>query len=61
MLSELQPQAIIFSDGGPGCRWVGNEKGFAGATALPSDNTGTGQEANAGRTASPCPSAQGVL
>ena len=32
MLSELQPQAIIFSDGGPGCRWVGNEKGFAGAT-----------------------------
>ncbi len=32
MLNELQPQAIIFSDGGPGCRWVGNEKGFAGAT-----------------------------
>ncbi len=24
-----QPQAIIFSDGGPGCRWVGNEKGYA--------------------------------
>ncbi len=32
MLDELQPQAIIFSDGGPGCRWVGNENGFAGAT-----------------------------
>lgn len=32
MLDRLQPQAIIFSDGGPGCRWVGNEKGFAGAT-----------------------------
>ena len=26
---ELQPQAIIFSDGGPGCRWVGNEHGEA--------------------------------
>ena len=32
MIDELQPQAVIFSDGGPGCRWVGNEKGFAGAT-----------------------------
>lgn len=27
-----QPQAIIFSDGGPGCRWVGNENGVASAT-----------------------------
>jgi alpha-L-fucosidase len=27
-----QPQAIIFSDGGPGCRWVGNERGYAGET-----------------------------
>lgn len=32
MLDELQPHAIIFSDGGPGCRWVGNEKGYAFAT-----------------------------
>ena len=32
MLDSIQPQAIIFSDGGPSCRWVGNEKGFAGAT-----------------------------
>ena len=32
MVKELQPQAIIFSDGGPGCRWVGNEKGVAGTT-----------------------------
>lgn len=27
-----QPDAIIFSDVGPGCRWVGNENGFAGET-----------------------------
>lgn len=26
------PDAIIFSDAGPGCRWVGNEKGYAGQT-----------------------------
>lgn len=32
IVADLQPQAIIFSDGGPGCRWVGNEHGFAGAT-----------------------------
>ena len=29
---SLQKDAIIFSDGGPGCRWVGNENGFAGET-----------------------------
>ena len=29
---KYQPQTIIFSDGGPGCRWVGNEDGFAGET-----------------------------
>jgi alpha-L-fucosidase len=27
-----QPNAIIFSDGGPGCRWVGNERGYASET-----------------------------
>ena len=27
-----QPDAVIFSDVGPGCRWVGNENGFAGET-----------------------------
>jgi len=32
LIQRLQPNAIIFSDGGPGCRWVGNEKGFANAT-----------------------------
>ena len=31
-LDSLQPQAIIFSDGGPGCRWTGNERGVAGET-----------------------------
>jgi alpha-L-fucosidase len=31
-VKRLQPQAIIFSDGGPGCRWVGNESGYAFAT-----------------------------
>ena len=29
---RLQPQAVIFSDVGPGCRWVGNEAGQAGRT-----------------------------
>ena len=31
-VSSLQPQAIQFSDVGPGCRWVGNESGMAGET-----------------------------
>ena len=30
IIEKHQPQAIIFSDGGPGCRWVGNERGEAG-------------------------------
>jgi len=29
---KFQPEAIIFSDSGPGCRWVGNEAGYAGET-----------------------------
>lgn len=32
IVRELQPGATIFSDAGPGCRWVGNEKGFADPT-----------------------------
>ena len=32
MLDSIQPNAVVFGDGGPGCRWVGNEKGFAGET-----------------------------
>lgn len=27
-----QPNAVIFSDIGPGCRWIGNEEGYAGET-----------------------------
>jgi len=32
LVETLQPHAVIFSDGGPGCRWIGNESGIAGAT-----------------------------
>lgn len=32
LIHKLQPNAVIFSDGGPGCRWVGNENGVAGET-----------------------------
>ena len=32
LIHELQPDACIFSDGGPDCRWCGNEKGFVGET-----------------------------
>ena len=30
---ELNPRAVLFSDVGPGCRWVGNESGMAGETS----------------------------
>ena len=29
LVHSLQPNTLIFSDGGPDIRWVGNEKGFA--------------------------------
>jgi len=29
---QYQPEVIIFSDSGPGCRWVGNEQGYAKET-----------------------------
>ena len=28
----INPDCVIFSNGGPGCRWVGNEQGVAGET-----------------------------
>ena len=31
-LDSVQPQAVVFSDGGPGCRWTGNERGVASET-----------------------------
>ena len=31
-LFDVNPQCVIFSNGGPGCRWVGNENGDAAET-----------------------------
>lgn len=31
-VAQLNPNAVIFSDVGPGCRWVGNERGDADET-----------------------------
>ena len=36
---DVNPDCIIFSDGGPGCRWVGNENGVAGETNWATMNT----------------------
>lgn len=32
IVRELQPEAVIFGDGGPDIRWVGNEEGWANET-----------------------------
>jgi alpha-L-fucosidase len=32
LVKRLQPDIIIFSDAGPGCRWIGNEHGIASET-----------------------------
>ncbi|MDE7126850.1 MAG: alpha-L-fucosidase [Bacteroidales bacterium] len=37
---KMQPDAIIFSNVGPGCRWVGNESGSAGRTCWGTLNVG---------------------
>ena len=56
-MNELNPSAILFSDIGPGCRWVGNEEGRAGETcwgtlntegATPSDNKPAPEELTTG-------------
>ena len=31
-VTDINPQCVMFSDVGPGCRWVGNEEGRAGET-----------------------------
>ncbi|MDB5231981.1 MAG: hypothetical protein JWN76_2786 [Chitinophagaceae bacterium] len=44
---KYHPNAIIFSDIGPGCRWVGNENGFAGLTnwsSITTDGYGIGEK-----------------
>jgi alpha-L-fucosidase len=32
LVKSMEPEVILFSDAGPGVRWVGNEKGLAGET-----------------------------
>ncbi|MEI6695610.1 MAG: alpha-L-fucosidase [Bacteroidota bacterium] len=32
LVRQLQPNACMFSDAGPDCRWCGNEEGYAGIT-----------------------------
>lgn len=56
MIAKLQPKAVVFSDCGPGCRWVGNERGITPETSwqtidngnrapgLSYDDLGTGKE-----------------
>lgn len=39
VVRQLQPQASMFGDGGPDCRWVGNENGYADATNWATINT----------------------
>ncbi|WP_345270672.1 alpha-L-fucosidase [Nibrella viscosa] len=39
LIRQLQPNAVIFSDVGPGVRWIGNERGFAGETCWSTINT----------------------
>ena len=38
-MNELNMHCIIFSDIGPGCRWIGNEEGYAGETCWSTLNT----------------------
>jgi alpha-L-fucosidase len=40
IVRELQPNAVMFSDGGPDIRWVGNEDGIAGDPCWETLNAG---------------------
>ena len=39
LVRELQPNTVLFSDGGPDIRWVGNERGIAGETCWATQNS----------------------
>ena len=38
LVRDLQPDTVLFSDAGPDIRWVGNERGVAGATCWATSN-----------------------
>ena len=38
LVRDLQPETVLFSDAGPDIRWVGNERGVAGATCWATSN-----------------------
>ena len=51
VIRKMQPDAVMFGDIGPDCRWGGNEKGIAGSTnwsRLDTEGFGAGEDA-------PCP------
>ena len=54
-VTDLNPDAVIFSNVGPGCRWVGNEYGFARET-----NWSTFSPANYGASQSSLPGDYGT-
>lgn len=57
---RLQPGAVIFSDTGPGCRWIGNEAGMAGRTCWSRlDTTGFGPGAGPARDTLNCGNMRG--
>lgn len=51
IVRELQPDACMFSDGGPDIRWVGNESGFAGETCWATVDATDARPGSAGKGA----------
>lgn len=49
IVRELQPDACMFSDGGPDARWVGNESGFAGETCWATFNAAEARPGSPGQ------------